>query len=114
MKLGTIAHIVVGAALIVAGVVFLGIGMSGVTANFWIACVIVLAGVFTVQSSASVGLSVMGVGLFMLLRELGIVQTPWLSYGLGVFLIVVGIYGIVVRKNSPVAVVSQQPKTPAK
>ena len=113
MKLGTIAHIVIGTALIVAGVVFLGIGMSGETANFWIACVIVLAGVFVVQSSAPVGLGIMGVGLFMLLRELGIVQTPWLSYGLGVFLIAVGIYGIVARKTSPAAV-AQQPKTPAK
>lgn len=113
MKLGTVVHIVIGAALIVAGVVFLGIGMSGETANFWIACVIVLAGVFAVQSSAPVGLGIMGVGLFMLLRELGIVQTPWLSYGLGVFLIGVGLYGILAR-NTASTTVAEEPKTPAK
>lgn len=81
--------------------------------NFWVATFVILVGVFVVPNSRVAGVSLMSVGIFMLLREFDIIETPWLGYGVSVFLITAGVYGLFMRKKDTKGDATQEPKAPA-
>lgn len=83
------------------GVILIGVGIllfiGALNANvpsFWLSALVTLIGVITVAAVPTVGAALMGIGLFMLLRDFGIVETPWLGYIFSAFLVIIGLYGI--------------------
>ncbi len=68
--------------------------------KFWLALLVTLLGVLALPTARLVGAGFAGVGVFMLLRDLGVIEVPWLGYGLSVFLIAVGVYGIATRRQA--------------
>lgn len=60
------------------------------TVDWWLSVLLLLIGIFMLSTpggvNMSIGLLLSGVGLFSLLRTMGIIETSWLRYGLGGFL----------------------------
>lgn len=84
----------VGILLMVVGL-FVLIGAFNIDVPvFWLSALVTLVGVFTVAAVPTVGMALMGIGVFMLLRDFGVINVPWVGYIFGAFLVFVGVYGI--------------------
>lgn len=93
-QISTMMRRIIGAVLLVIGVLlFVNVLDAGVPA-FWLSAMITLVGVFTVSAAPTAGLAMMGIGVFMLLRDFGIIETAWLGIGFAIFLVGVGLYGL--------------------
>ncbi len=90
-----IIQIGVSCALLVVGIFLFGGVLDAGDPQFWLATVIVLAGVFAWTVSITISTTLMGIGGFMLLNDLGIIRTPVLGIALSGLLVVVGLFGIV-------------------
>lgn len=75
--------------------------------RIWVGMILVLVGIVTLPgatqsdgtksagSSILVAATMVGVGGYIILRDTGVIEVPVLGYGLSLFLIGTGIYGIV-------------------
>lgn len=93
-NISNIVRVIVGVILLIAGALLFAGVLRVETPAFWLATLVTLVGVFTVVSVPTVGVALMGIGVFMLLRDFGIIAVPWLGYGFSIFLIAIGLYGI--------------------
>lgn len=84
--------------LVVFGTTVLVGAFDPLNNTIWLPLVTLLAGVFILtpdsHNNTLVGLVLTGVGGFMLLREAGVINTPWLSYLLGGFCVLTGTVNI--------------------
>lgn len=114
MKWQDIIFTAVSVVVIVFGVIALLLAGHGSLPNAWFAALLTLLGVIVVASNQVIGISMAGVGIYWLLRDLGLIHVAWLGYGLGIFLIVAGIYGLYVRRRVQRHAEPAQSRTPAK
>jgi len=94
-----ILRLVFDCLLIIFGVVIFSGVLKVQETNIWLPILILLVGLFTLstpaaQNSASsmmIGVLLMGVGLFLILRFMGIIDIAWLRYIISGFIILVGV-----------------------
>lgn len=94
MKVQDIVFTAASVVVIVFGIIALLLAGNGSIPNAWLAALLTLLGVIVVANNRVVGISMAGVGAYMLLRDMGLIQVAWLGYGVGVFLITAGVYGM--------------------
>lgn len=67
--------------------------------SIWLPLVTLVAGVFILtpdsHNSTVAGLILIAIGSFLLLREIGLIERPWLSYLIGSFCVITGAVNIV-------------------
>lgn len=92
-------RLTVAVLLIVFGTCVLANVLDPLANNYWLPLVILFAGIFILtpnsHDSTLAGLVLAGIGSFLLLREIGVINTPWLSYLLGGFCVLTGTVSIV-------------------
>ncbi|WP_432713380.1 hypothetical protein, partial [Pedobacter sp.] len=99
-------RITVGSVLIVTGVALFFSLFNREEAEFWLATLTILVGVAIGSSTPTVGVILLGAGLFMLLSDLTLINAPWLGYGLSILLVVTGfiaVLGASWKQPAPVA-----------
>lgn len=112
MKAQDIVFTAVSIVIIVFGVIALILAGNGDLPNLWFSALLTLLGVIVVANNKVVGASMAGVGVYMMLRDVGIIQIAWLGYGLGVFFIAAGVYGMFMHRQLKQED-TQKPRTPA-
>lgn len=103
-------YIIIGVLLVALGILLLTATVDVARPSIWLPTLLILAGVFVLPVTMSptnedqtapspniilVAIVLVGAGIFMLLRDFGIVTVPWLRYGMGAFFVVMGIYSII-------------------
>lgn len=98
MNLHSVLSIIMAFVLFGLGFALLIGTFSIGTIDWWLSGLILLVGLFMFStpgaSNYSVGLLLSGVGLFTLLRTMEIIETPWLKYLLGGFLMLTAVINI--------------------
>lgn len=94
MKIQDILFTAASVAVIIFGLIALVLAGNGTIPSMWIAALITLLGVIAVANNQVIGISMAGVGAYLMLRDFGLIQVAWLGYGIGVFLITAGVYGM--------------------
>lgn len=111
-SVGQIIAILVSMAILVLGILFLTATLDANQFTIWLPVVLILSGLLilpqphskqdeatnTTQTTA-IAMALVGLGGFVLLRQMGIIDTSILRYGVGAFLVGVGIYGIFKNLN---------------
>lgn len=111
-SVGQIIAILVSMAILVLGILFLTATLDANQFTIWLPVVLILSGLLilpqphskqdeatnTAQTTA-IAMALVGLGGFVLLRQMGIIDTSILRYGVGAFLVGVGIYGIFKNLN---------------
>lgn len=116
-SVGQIIAILVSMAIMALGILFLTATIDASQFTVWLPIVLILGGLFVLPATQSkseaaksstkmttIAVAMIGIGGFVLLRQLGIIETGILRYSLGAFLVGVGIYGIFKNLNRHAAV----------
>lgn len=92
-------RLIVAVLLVVFGTAVLVGAFDPLDNKVWLPFVVLIAGILILtpnsHDSTLAGLVLMGIGSFLLLREFGVISTPWLSYLLGGFCALTGTVNIV-------------------
>lgn len=92
-------RLTVAVLLIVLGTCILTKVFDPLANNYWLPIVMLFAGIFILNPSSHdstlAGLVLVGIGGFLLLREIGVITTPWLGYFLGGFCVLTGAVSII-------------------
>lgn len=111
-SVGQIIAILVSMAILVLGTLFLTATLDANQFTIWLPVVLILSGLLILPQphskqdeatnttqTTTIAMALVGLGGFVLLRQMGIIDTSILRYGVGVFLVGVGIYGIFKNLN---------------
>ncbi len=99
MSFHSIISLAVAFVLFAVGFALLIGAFSLGNVDWWLSVLLILIGIFMLSSpgnnsNVSIGLLLASLGLFSLLRTMEIIETPWLRYGLGGFLVLTSVINI--------------------
>lgn len=106
-SVGQIIAICASVGIIALGILFITATIDASQFSIWLPVILILAGLFVLPNASSdsdkaqssikmttIAVAMVGIGGFILLRQLGVIETGIVRYALGAFLVGVGLYGI--------------------